>query len=51
MLYTMRKEFDSFVSRKHLVSRQDILNLKHQIQDYSVIRHSDDTTSVYIVGC
>ena len=43
----MRKEFDSLVSRKHLVSRQDILNVKHQ-QDLSIIRHSDDATSVQL---
>ena len=44
----MRKEFDSLVSGKHLESKQDILNLKHRIQDCSVIRHSDDATSVQL---
>ena len=44
----MRKQFDGLVSRKHLVSRQDILNVKHQIQDQSIIRHSDDATSVQL---
>jgi len=44
----MRKQFDGLVSRKHLVSRRDILNIKHRIQDQSIIRHNDDATSVQL---
>ena len=44
----MHKQFDGLVSRKHLVSRRDILNIKHRIQDQSIIRHNDDATSVQL---
>jgi len=46
--HTMQKQFHECLSRKHLVSRTDILNIKRKVVDNSVIRHSDDATSVQL---
>lgn len=43
-----RKEFDELSTRRHLVKRRDILNIKCRVQDQSVIRHKDDATSVQL---
>ena len=43
-----RKEFGETVTRKHLVSRHDILNIRCRIHDHSNIRHTDDATSVQL---
>ena len=44
----MRQQFHESLSRKHLTSRRDILNIKYNTLDQSVIRHSDDATSVQL---
>ena len=44
----MQKQFHESLSQKHLASRRDILNIKHGTLDQSVIRHSDDATSVQL---
>ena len=43
-----RNTFSENVSRKHLVTRRDILNEKARVQDKSVIKHRDDATSVLL---
>ena len=43
-----RKEFGETVTRRHLVSRRDILNIRCRIHDQSSIRHTDDATSVQL---
>jgi len=45
---TMWKQFHELLSRKHMASKRDILNIKHNILDQSVIQHSDDATSVQL---
>ena len=43
-----RNEFEQTVGRKHYLTRQDINNIKRNVQDNQVIRHQDDATSVSI---
>ena len=38
--------FDDAVKRNHLVSMQDIANLKRKVVDCAIMRHQDDATSV-----
>ena len=43
-----RKSFSENVTRKHLVTRRDILNIKSRVQDQAIIKHPDDATSVLL---
>ena len=45
---TRRKSFSENVTRKHLVTRRDILNIKTRVQDQTIIKHRDDATSVML---
>ena len=45
---TRRKSFSENVTRKHLVTRRDILNIKTRVQDQAIIKHQDDATSVML---
>ena len=45
---TRRKSLSENVTRKHLVTRRDILNIKARVQDQTIIKHRDDATSVML---
>ena len=38
--------FDTTVKQRHLISKQDIANIKCKVIDCSIMRHEDDATSV-----
>ena len=40
--------FSENVTRKHLVTGRDILNIKTRVQDQAIIKHRDDATSVML---
>ena len=38
--------FDKAVKRRHLITNQDIANIKRKVIDRTIMRHEDDATSV-----
>ena len=44
-----RDSFHLAVKRKHLLSQQDIANVKRKVVDSSIVRHADDATSVHMI--
>ena len=43
---TNRQCFDKAVKRRHLITNQDIANIKRKVIDRTIMRHEDDATSV-----
>ena len=37
------------MKRKHLITKQDIANIKRKVIDWSIRRHDDDATSVHLL--
>ena len=44
-----RQNFDATVKQRHLISKQDIANIKRKVVDSSIMRHADDATSVNLL--
>ena len=44
-----RNSFEQAVKRRHLISHQDIANVKRKVVDYTIMRHEDDAISVDVI--
>ena len=44
-----RCEFEHMAKWQHLLTKQDVANLRRKVHDQTMIRHSDDATSVQMI--
>ena len=44
-----RGEFEHMAKRQHLLTKQDVANLRRKVHDQTMMRHSNDATSVQMI--